>query len=86
MVFVQRKDQTVQKQEIMKNPHTATETAKGIRVAEWLVKAGVDHVGMKEDISRKGPGYVLANGGIQVHLIAGDDLDAAIDDILTKGI
>ncbi|MFN2435546.1 MAG: cation diffusion facilitator family transporter [Desulfotignum sp.] len=86
VVFVQRKDQTVQKQEIMKNPHTATETAKGIRVAEWLVKAGVDHVGMKEDISRKGPGYVLANGGIQVHLIAGDDLDAAIDDILTKGI
>ena len=86
VVFVQRKDQTVQKQEIMENPHTATETAKGIRVAEWLVQAGVDHVGMKEDISRKGPGYVLANGGIQVHLIAGDDLDAAVDDILTQGI
>jgi cation diffusion facilitator family transporter len=86
VVCVQRTNQAVQKKEIMKNPYTATETAKGIRVAEWLVKAGVDHVGMKEDVSRKGPGYVLANGGIQIHLIAGDDLDAAINDILAKGI
>ncbi len=86
VVLVQRTDQTVQKTEVLKNPHAATETAKGIRVAEWLVKAGVDHVGMKEDVSRKGPGYVLANGGIQVHLIDSDDLDAAVADILAEGL
>jgi cation diffusion facilitator family transporter len=86
VVLVQRTDQTVQKTEVLKNPHAATETAKGIRVAEWLVQAGVDHVGMKEDVSRKGPGYVLANGGIQVHLIDSDDLDAAVAEILAEGL
>lgn len=86
VVHVRRSSQAVRKTDILKNPHTATDTAKGIRVAEWLVNAGVDHVGMKEDISRKGPGYVLANGGIQAHLITGDFLDAAIDEIVARGI
>jgi cation diffusion facilitator family transporter len=86
VVLVQRTDQTVQKTEVIKNPHAATDTAKGIRVAEWLVQAGVNHVGMKEDVSRKGPGYVLANGGIQVHLIDSDDLDAAVAEILAEGL
>jgi predicted Fe-Mo cluster-binding NifX family protein len=75
----------------MMNPTTShtdvyDATAKGIRVAEWLINAGVDHVGMKEDISRKGPGYVLANGGIKVHLISCDHLDTAIDEIVAAGI
>lgn len=86
VIHIQRRDQAVQKKNILKNPYTATETAKGIRVAEWLIKAGVDHVGMKEDISGKGPGYVLANGGIKVHLISCDHLDAAIDEIVAAGI
>ena len=86
VVHVRRSSQAVRKTDILKNPHTATDTAKGIRVAEWLVNAGVDHVGMKEDISRKGPGYVLANGGIQAHLITGDHLDAAIHEITAAGI
>ncbi|MDT8379410.1 MAG: cation diffusion facilitator family transporter [Desulfotignum sp.] len=86
VVLVQRTDQTVQKTEFRKNPHSTTDTAKGIRVAEWLVKAGIDHVGMKEDVSCKGPGYVLANGGIQTYLITSDHLDAAIDEILAEGI
>jgi len=84
VVLVQRTDQTVQKTEVLKNPHAATETAKGIRVAEWLVQAGVDHVGMKEDVSRKGPGYVLANGGIQVVTVDQMDLDAAVAEILAE--
>jgi cation diffusion facilitator family transporter len=86
VVLVKLADQTVQKTEVLKNPHAATDTAKGIRVAEWLVQAGVDHVGMKEDVSRKGPGYVLANGGIQSHLIDSDDLDVAVAEILAGGL
>lgn len=62
------------------------DTAYVCRVAEWLVQAGVDHVGMKEDMSHKGPGYVLVNGGIQVHLIGSDDLDAAVAKILAEGL
>jgi cation diffusion facilitator family transporter len=86
VVHVQRSDPAVQKKNILKNPYTATETAKGIRVAEWLINAGVDHVGMREDISRKGPGYVLANGGIKTHLISCDHLDTAVDEIVAAGI
>jgi hypothetical protein len=41
---------------------------------------------MKEDMSHKGPGYVLVNGGIQVHLIGSDDLDAAVAKILAEGL
>jgi predicted Fe-Mo cluster-binding NifX family protein len=75
----------------MMNPTTShtnvyDATAKGTRVAEWLINAGVDHVGMKEDVSRKGPGYVLANGGIKVHLISCDHLDTAIDEIMATDI
>lgn len=86
VVHVRSSDQAVQKSDILENPHTATDIAKGIRVAEWLVQAGVDHVGMKEDVSRKGPGYVLANGGIQAHLIDSDDLDTAVAEILAEGL
>lgn len=86
VVHVRRKDQSIRHQEIMENPHAATGTAKGIRVAEWLKENGVDYVGMKEDVSRKGPGYVLASGGIKTHLISCDHLDAAIDEILASGI
>ena len=62
------------------------ETAKGIRVAEWLIEQGVEHVGMKEDVSHKGPGYVLSNGGAKIHIIASSQLDQAISEIIAEGV
>ena len=69
---------------ILPNPHRSVETAKGIRVAEWLVKQGVEHVGLKEDVSKKGPGYVLSNGGVKLHIISAEELDQAIDEIIVQ--
>ncbi len=86
MVHVQRRDQTITEQKIVKNLHAETRTAKGIRVAEWLVDFGVEHVGMKEDISQKGPGYVLANAGIKTHLLSCDDLRQAVAEISAAGL
>ena len=86
VVHFLRRDQTITRQNIVKNPHAETETAKGIRVAEWLVDVGVDHVGMKEDISHKGPGYVLANAGVQTHLLSCDDLHQAVAEISAAGL
>lgn len=57
-------------------------TAKGIRVAEWLLEQGVDHVGMREDVSHKGPGYVLSNGGVRIHRISAGGIDEAAREIL----
>ena len=81
IIHIHRKDNIVEQQVIMDNPHRSVETAKGIRVAEWLVAQGIEHVGMKQDLSSKGPGYVLSNGGVKIHIISADLIDQAIDEI-----
>ena len=86
IVHIRRKDQEIEKQEVMENPYRSEETAKGIRVAEWLLEKGVEHVGIKEDVSRKGPGYVLSNGGVKIHIISAERIDQAISEILAQGL
>ncbi|MBW1803539.1 MAG: cation diffusion facilitator family transporter, partial [Deltaproteobacteria bacterium] len=81
IVQIRRNDKKIEKQEILENPYRSVETAKGIRVAEWLVKRGIEHVAMKEDVSHKGPGYVLSNGGVKIHIISAGQLDQAISEI-----
>jgi predicted Fe-Mo cluster-binding NifX family protein len=58
------------------------DVAKGIRVAEWLVKQNVDHVLMKEDLSRKGPGYVLSNAGILSSITTAIRLEEAVEEAM----
>lgn len=85
VVCMHRKDKTVEKQVIVENPHRSVGAAKGIRVAEWLVAQGIEHVGMKQDLSTKGPGYVLSNGGVKVHIISADQIDQAVHEISASG-
>ena len=47
-------------------------------MAEWLVEQNVDQVLMKEDLSRKGPGYVLSNAGVHTTVTSAGNLDEAI--------
>ena len=86
IVHVRRKDRAIEKQEIVENPHRSVETAKGIRVAEWLIKQGVEHVGMKEDVSKKGPGYVFSNAGVKIHIISAEQIVQAVSEIVDKGL
>jgi cation diffusion facilitator family transporter len=86
IAHIHRQDKKIEKKEFLKNPHSLVKTAKGIRVAEWLVQQGVDHIGMKEDISQKGPGYVFSNGGVKIHIIKADHLDQAIGEIIAEGL
>ncbi len=86
IVHLRRKDKTVGKQEILENPHRSVDTAKGIRVAEWLLEQGVEHVGMTEDVSHKGPGYVLSNGGVRIHVISAREIGPAIREIVAEGL
>ncbi len=78
-VTVRLEDGAVEKREVMDNPHRAVDVAKGIRVAEWLVAQNVDQVVMKEDLSRKGPGYVMANAGIRSSITRAVRLEEAVD-------
>jgi cation diffusion facilitator family transporter len=73
-VFVLRlKDNQLEKQEIIRNPHTDIKKGKGMRVAEWLVAKNVDELLVTEGI-RQGPGYVLSNAGVKIRLVEANNL------------
>jgi cation diffusion facilitator family transporter len=82
LVTVRLSDHHIEKKEVIENPHKDVETAKGIRVAEWLVGLNVDQVTMREDLSRKGPGYVMANAGIRSSITTADHLDQAVEEAM----
>lgn len=84
LVTARRSDQHIEKEEIVENPHKDVQTAKGIRVAEWLVGQDVDRVMMNGDLSRKGPGYVLSSAGVQLAVTAARSLKEAIEEALSS--
>lgn len=75
-------DERIEEKILEENPYKGVETAKGIRVAEWLAGRNVDIVLMKEDLSRKGPGYVLSNAGVQTIVTSAGNLDEAVAEAL----
>jgi len=74
-------DHYIVNREIIQNPYRETKRGKGIRVAEWLVKKKIDELIIREDIKHKGPGYVLSNAGVRVHVVAFGTLEEAIDSV-----
>jgi predicted Fe-Mo cluster-binding NifX family protein len=81
-VTLHLEDCTVERQEVIENPHCREDVAKGIRVAEWLVQENVDYVVMKEDLSRKGPGYVMASAGVKFRVTYANKLGEAIEEVV----
>ena len=82
ILHVNRETCLTDEKRIIDNPHCTITTAKGLRVAEWLAAEGITHAGIKEDISHKGPGYVLSSAGIKVRQITSDHLDDALREVL----
>lgn len=85
IVVLRLSDRQVEAQEVVANPYRDVETAKGIRVAEWLVQHKVDRVFMKEDLSHKGPGYVLGQAGIITEKTAASRLVEVLADFRGTG-
>ncbi len=81
LLTVRLSDHVIEKQEVIENPHRQVEKAKGIRVAEWLVQHQIDQVFMKEDLSRKGPGYVFEGAGVKMALTEAINLIRLIEDM-----
>jgi len=79
MLLLRLADGSIERQEVVTNPHTKVSKAKGIRVAEWLVEHKVDVVVVKEDLHKKGPAYVFADAGIELQVSAADQLSEVID-------
>jgi len=80
LVTVRTTDGRVERQEVLTNPHTDVEKAKGIRVGEWLVGLKVDGVLLKESVHGKGPAYVFADAGVETRLIEATTLAEVLAD------
>jgi cation diffusion facilitator family transporter len=78
LVTVRTTDGQVERQEVLPNPHTNVEKAKGIRVGEWLVNLKADVVLLQEDVHGKGPAYVFADAGVETRLTEAATLAQAI--------
>jgi cation diffusion facilitator family transporter len=78
LVTVRTKDDQIEHQEMLANPHLKVEKAKGIQVGEWLVELKVDVVLLGEDIQGKGPAYVFADAGVETRSTRAKNLSGAI--------
>lgn len=76
-------DRFIVQQDIIENPHKEIETAKGIRVAEWLVEQKIDQIFMTEDLSHKGPTYVFSNAGVNVQRTDAVHLEEILENLKT---
>ncbi len=72
-------DGTVEKQEVVQNPHREVLKAKGIRVAEWLVSQKVDRVILKESLQGKGPEYVFSDATVKMVLTEAETVSQALE-------
>jgi predicted Fe-Mo cluster-binding NifX family protein len=75
----------VERQEVLTNPHSEVEKAKGIRVGEWLVGLKVDGVILREDVHGKGPAYVFADAGVETRITGASTLSQALDEVTGAG-
>jgi cation diffusion facilitator family transporter len=85
LVTVRTAGGKVERQEMLSNPHTDVEKAKGIRVGEWLVGLKADTVVLREDVHGKGPAYVFADAGVETRLTEAHTLAEVLEEVGEAG-
>jgi predicted Fe-Mo cluster-binding NifX family protein len=65
LLDINLKDLMLEKHELIANPHKDLAKGRGLKVAEFLLKYKPDFVLAREDLSEKGPGYALAEAGVE---------------------
>ena len=78
LVTMDLADGAIEEQRILANPYVKEEKAKGIWVAEWLVKHKVDQVWLKESLQGKGPVYVFGDAGVEMQKTGSTTLSEAV--------
>jgi len=78
LITVKADDKTVKSRDIVSNDFLSVERGKGIMVAEFLVKQGVDVLLLKEKFEGKGPEYALSNSDVDVVITDADTVDEAL--------
>ncbi len=64
IIAVRNTDRTILKESYRRNPFAHVKKGKGIKTTEWLLEQGVDTVYSPKRLEGTGPGYVLADGGV----------------------
>jgi len=85
LVILRLADGAIEQQQVIANPHTEVERAKGIRVAEWLVAQKVDVVLLKQSLRGKGPTYVFGDAGVEMQETTATTLSEALTDFRRAG-
>ena len=62
------KNKKIIEEKIEKNPYFTQNKGKGIKVAKWLLKKDIDVLITRQDLSEKGPFFVLDKAGIEIEL------------------
>jgi cation diffusion facilitator family transporter len=78
LIVLRLADGAIEQQQVVANPHTEVEKAKGIRVAEWLVGQKVDVVLLKQSLRGKGPTYVFGEAGVEMEETTATRLEEAL--------
>lgn len=78
LITIRAADRTLEHQSIQRNPYAEVSKAKGIRVAEWLVRKKRDVVLTKESLKGRGPEYVFSNAGVDLRETRARTLQEAI--------
>jgi cation diffusion facilitator family transporter len=75
IVTVRNADNTILNESYRSNPFAHVKKGKGIKASEWLLKQGVDTVYSPKMLEGTGPGYVLADGGVDNFVTANKKLE-----------
>lgn len=67
LLTTRTRDGSLLEEQVLANPFRHQESGRGIKVGEWLVGLGVDEVIVPKSFVHKGPYYVLADAGRDMH-------------------
>jgi cation diffusion facilitator family transporter len=84
LVTLRLADGAIEQQQVIANPHTEVERAKGIQVAEWLVAQKVDVVLLRQSLRGKGPTYVFGDAGVEMQETTTTTLSEALAESIER--
>jgi cation diffusion facilitator family transporter len=86
LVDIDGKQKKIVSQEIVANPYLDVQKGRGIKVAELLLTYKPDVLIAREELARKGPGYALDDGGVELQQTEAKSLDELLNQLTASKI
>jgi predicted Fe-Mo cluster-binding NifX family protein len=67
LLIIRTNDRKLLEERLLVNTFIHLSKGKGIKVAEWLLSQGVDEAMVPKSFAHKGPNYVFADAGAEMH-------------------